>query len=137
MGRAAAGVRGIRLRGNDEVIGMDIIAPNRAKDNLLLAVMAHGFGKRTDISEYKVQSRGGSGVKTANITSKTGQLAGAMVVPKAADETSVKDLIAISGKGQTIRLPLKSISILGRATQGVRIMTLKEPGDQVASVAVV
>lgn len=137
MGRAASGVRGIRLRDNDEVIGMDIIEPARAKDNLLLAIMAHGYGKRTDLSEYKVQSRGGSGIKTANITPKTGQLTGATVVPKIAGETSVKDLIAISGKGQTIRLPLKSISILGRATQGVRVMTLKEPGDQVASVAVV
>ncbi len=137
MGRAAAGVRGIRLKGNDEVIGMDIIDPAQAKDSLYLVVMSNGYGKRTEINEYKVQSRGGSGIKTANITGKTGQLAGAMVVSKHSDATTKNDIIAISGKGQTIRIPLKSISILGRATQGVRVMALKDKDDRVASVTLV
>jgi len=137
MGRAASGVRGIRLKGSDEVVGMDILDTAVLKDSLLLVVTANGYGKRSSIDEYKVQSRGGSGIKTVNATPKTGQLAGAMAVRKTMDAETKNDIIAMSGKGQTIRIPLKSISILGRATQGVRVMTLKEKGDHVSNVTLV
>ena len=137
MGRNAAGVRGIRLKGADEVVGMDVINSSLVKDLLLLVVTSNGYGKRSNISEYKVQSRGGSGIKTVNATSKTGQLAGAMVARKTMDAETKNDVIAMSGKGQTIRIPLKSISILGRATQGVRVMTLKEKDDRVTNVTLV
>jgi len=130
-------VRGIRLKNDDVVVGMDIINPKEAADALLLVVTTNGYGKRSVIGEYKVQSRGGSGIKTVNLTPKTGQLTGAMIVHKTMSSETTNDLVAISGKGQTIRLPLKSISILGRATQGVRIMTLKEKDDRVASVTLV
>jgi len=91
--------------------------------------MENGYGKRTEISQYKVQGRGGSGVKTAKITSKTGNIVLSYILDNSADD---EDLIVISQKGQVIRSATKSISILGRATQGVRIMRL-ETGDKVAS----
>ena len=91
--------------------------------------MENGYGKRTDISQYKTQGRGGSGIKTAKITSKTGSVIMSSVLEDTADE---EDLIVISRKGQVIRTSVKSISLLGRATQGVRIMRLEE-GDKVAS----
>ena len=137
MGRAASGVRGIRLKGTDEVVGMDVINAALVKDCLLLVVTTNGYGKRSSIGEYKVQSRGGSGIKTVNVTPKTGQLAGAMICRKTMDAETKNDVIAISGKGQTIRIPLKSISILGRATQGVRVMALKEKDDRVSNVTLV
>jgi len=136
MGRAAAGVRGIRLKRGDHVVGMDIFDPKTQKDTTLLVVMAQGYGKQSQVLEYKVQSRGGSGIKTANVTSKTGEVVGARLLdPATVDEKT--DVLAISAKGQTIRLPLKSINKLGRATQGVRIMRFKQPGDRVANVTLV
>lgn len=137
MGRTAAGVRGMRLKGQDILVGMDVVD---AKDNEaeLLAVMDYGFGKRTSLKQYKVQGRGGSGIKTANITDKTGPLSyGQIINLKNLPEDSTGDLVVISEKGQVIRLPLKSVPSLGRATQGVRIMRFKENGDKVASVTVV
>ena len=136
MGRGAAGVHGIRIKkSNDEVIGMDIIDGGKAgTDEQLLVVSDCGFGKRTPLKEYKIQGRGGSGIKTASVTTKTGALTAAFIVnAKLVNE----DLVIISNKGQIIRLPLKSVSIIGRATQGVRLMKLKEEGDQVASVTFV
>jgi DNA gyrase subunit A len=136
MGRGAAGVHGIRIKkSNDEVIGMDIIDGGKAgTDEQLLVVSSCGFGKRTPLKEYKIQGRGGSGIKTASVTTKTGVLTAAFIVnAKLVNE----DLVIISNKGQIIRLPLKSVSIIGRATQGVRLMKLKEEGDQVASVTFV
>ena len=134
MGRAAAGVRGIRLKGTDQIVGMDVVDPTLAKIGQLLIVMANGYGKRSGLTNYKVQGRGGSGIKTAKITAKTGQIVGAFIVnAKVAEE----DLMIISAKGQVIRLPLKAVNILGRATQGVRLMKFKESGDKVASVAFV
>ncbi len=132
MGRNAAGVRGMRLKGNDTIVGMDVVKTGAAlKNDQLLIVTRNGFGKRTSLAAYKVQGRGGSGILTAQITDKTGPLAGALVV----DSTlTTNDLIVISQKGQVIRLPLKSISVLGRATQGVRVMRFSESGDKVASV---
>ena len=130
MGRTAAGVRGIRLKGNDEVIGMDIIQSQRLKvksqKSYLLVVTEKGYGKRTDLKEYRLQGRGGTGIKTAKITSKTGDLVASRVL-----FGEEEDLIVISQRGQVIRTKISSIPILSRPTQGVRIMRLEE--DKVAS----
>ena len=131
MGRTAAGVRGIRLHSTDEVIAMDIVDPKN-KSLEFLSIGENGVGKRTLVSEYKVQGRGGSGIKTANITEKTGTLVFAQVVDSV--EFAERDLMMMSAKGQVIRMPFKSIPTSGRATQGVRLMRFKEPGDKVTSV---
>jgi DNA gyrase subunit A len=139
MGRTAAGVKGVRLKKGDEVISMDVVDKNPPIDEktkkpvkqYLLVVMENGYGKRTEISQYKVQGRGGSGIKAAQITSKTGPMVMACVLEDVAED---EDLIVISRHGQVIRTSVKSISLLGRATQGVRIMRLDE-GDKVASGA--
>jgi DNA gyrase subunit A len=139
MGRSAAGVRGIKLHKGDEVIGMDVIpasaqAPageGKKMKRYLLVVMENGYGKRTEVSNYKIQSRGGSGIKTAKITSKTGPIIISFVIEEIEGE---EDLIVISQQGQVIRTGVKSISVLGRDTQGVRIMRLEEK-DKVASGA--
>ncbi len=135
MGRSAAGVRGIRLKGKDRVVGMDVIDPTAAKKvNFdLLVVMQNGYGKRTDIAQYKTQGRGGSGIRTAHVTEKTGQIVMAMII-NAKEE---RDLLVVSDQGQIIRLPIASVNALGRDTQGVRIMRFKEEKDGIASVAVV
>ena len=137
IGRSASGVRGIRLKNTDEVVGMDVIENSKSQTTnpkekikqYLLVVMENGYGKRTEISQYKIQSRGGSGVKTANITSKTGKIVLSSILE---DSIKDEDLIVISQKGQVIRTTTKSISILSRATQGIRIMKL-EAGDKIAS----
>jgi DNA gyrase subunit A len=132
MGRSAAGVHGIRLKTDDQVVGVDLMPEGQAgKDEQLLVVMAHGYGKRTNLKEYKVQGRGGSGIKTAQVTAKTGEIKTAGIVSK---NTENDDMIIISTKGQVIRLPLKTVNILGRATQGVRLMRFKDADDQVSSV---
>ncbi len=136
MGRVAAGVRGMRLKGTDSIVGMGVIRDGQAKKTgalELLVVMKNGYGKRTDITEYKLQGRGGSGIKTANITKKTGAIVAAHML-EAGDE---RDLFAVSHAGQVIRSSIKSISVLGRATQGVRIMRFKSEGDTVASITLV
>ncbi|MEY4744435.1 MAG: hypothetical protein RL272_380 [Candidatus Parcubacteria bacterium] len=135
MGRTAAGVRGIRLKGRDRVVGMDVVKPDDGKKSgfELLVVMEHGFGKRSGLEHYKTQGRGGSGIKTAHVTEKTGKIVMAIVI-NAKEE---RDLLAVSDQGQIIRLPLQQISVLGRDTQGVRIMRFKEEKDGVASVALV
>ena len=133
MGRTAAGVRGMKLKSSDEIVGMDVISPALVKNNILelLVISANGLGKRTKIGEYKVQGRGGSGIKTMAITAKTGTLISARVVNSAEDV----DLMLISRKGQVVRTSIKSISTLGRATQGVRVMRFKQAGDTVVSIA--
>lgn len=135
MGRAASGVRGIKLKGGDRVVGSDVISATDVKSGKfnLLVVMSNGYGKRTDIGQYKVQGRGGFGIKTAKITERTGKIIKAMVI-RAKEE---RDLLAISDKGQVIRLPVMSISSLGRDTQGVRIMRFKQVKDAVASVTLI
>ncbi len=135
MGRAATGVRGIRLKGKDEVIGMDVIDPALVTKNLLdlFVLMENGFGKRTNLKNYKIQGRGGSGIKTAKTTPKTGKIISGFIT-SSKDE---RDLIIISKYGQVIRLPFKSVSTLGRATQGVRLMRFKEADDRAASVTFV
>lgn len=131
MGRNAAGVRGVRLKKEDSVIGMNAVIKGQ-KGNQLLIITENGFGKRTDLKAYKIQKRGGSGIKTANVTAKTGKLVGANIVN--IDEME-GDMIITSAKGQIIRIPLKSIPVLGRATQGVRIMR-PDAGDKVSAAAV-
>ena len=128
MGRTAGGVSGIRLSKNDEVIGVDVVKKNTEK-SAFLTMSANGFGKKTSLKEYKVQKRGGSGVKTAKVTTKTGKLIVAKVLTGEEQE-----LIAMSKKGQVIRTALKDISSLGRQTQGVTIMRLRQ-GDGIASLA--
>jgi DNA gyrase subunit A len=134
MGRNASGVLGVRLKKNDSLVGMGIIPADKekVKKYQVLSVMSNGFGKRTPISLYKVQARGGSGIKTAKVTDKTGQLTNAFVI--SSETMADKDLIIISAKGQVIRLPFKSVNQLGRDTQGIRLMRFKEAGDSVACV---
>ncbi|MCH8049173.1 DNA gyrase subunit A [Patescibacteria group bacterium] len=134
MGRVAAGVRGIKLKGDDEVIGMSVIKPTEIKDSRLFMVISeNGYGKRTGLTEYKVQRRGGTGIKTANVTKKIGKLVSARKVSK----VDTRDFLVVSERGQVIRVSVNSVSILGRATQGVRIMRFKTAGDTVASVALI
>lgn len=129
MGRSATGVRGIKLKKDDKVVGMDIVFKGQ-KGNQLLVIAENGYGKRSDLKSYKVQKRGGSGIKTASVTSKTGKLIGAKIVNL--DEIE-EDLIITSERGQIIRIQLKSISVLGRATQGVRVMK-PQSGDKVSAI---
>lgn len=127
MGRTAGGVTGIKLKKGDEVIGVDII--RKSEGGAFLTMSANGFGKKTNLKEYKVQKRGGSGIKTAKVTPKTGKLIVAKVLGGEEEE-----LIAMSKKGQVIRTALKDIPNLGRQTQGVTIMRLRG-GDGIASLA--
>jgi len=138
MGRTAAGVKGIRLNKGDEVIGMEIIGTKQEKNKktkkqkeYLLVITESGYGKRTDLKEYRVQKRGGKGIKTANITKKTGVLIASKLL-KGREE----HLFAISQQGQVIKIKVFGISKIGRATQGVRIMRL-DRDDKVASIAVI
>ena len=116
------------------MVGMGVIKNDKEKMKKyqLLAIAEHGFGKRSAIGLYKLQGRGGSGVKTAKVTSKTGKLINAFIVN--AEVMGEKDIIIISEKGQVIRLPFKSVNLLGRDTQGVRLMRFKEESDKVACV---
>jgi len=129
MGRQAAGVRGMKLGSGDSIVGTGIV-PKGVKDAELLVLSSTGYGKKTKLSEYKTQGRGGSGIKTMSITAKTKQLVGAAVVLARGGE-----LVAMSKKSQTIRTGLDEISTLSRATQGVRVMKMRE-GDSVASFVV-
>ncbi|MBI4272547.1 DNA gyrase subunit A [Candidatus Uhrbacteria bacterium] len=139
MGRTAAGVRAIRLKRDDVVVGMDIITGSSSlRDAHVLTVMEKGFGKRSTLKAYKVQGRGGSGIKTAKITAKTGVIVMARIVdPNNLPEGVKGDLLIMSEKGQVIRISVKSVSITGRATQGVRLMRSKESADKVASVTMI
>lgn len=131
MGRVAAGVTGIKLNKDDEVIGLAIIDHQKEKkENELLTVSIRGFGKRTTLKEYRRQKRGGSGIKTAKITAKTGLLVNAQVV------IDQEELIAISQKGQIIKAILNDIPRLNRMTQGVKIMKLNQD-DQLISVTLI
>jgi DNA gyrase subunit A len=127
MGRQAAGVRGMKLGKGDEIVGTGIV-PKGAKGELMV-LSSTGYGKKTKLDEYKVQGRGGSGIKTMSITAKTKQLVGAVVV------LTGGELVAMSKKSQTIRTGLDEIPTLSRATQGVRVMKMRE-GDSVASFVV-
>ncbi len=127
MGRVSRGVRGIRLRAGDEVIGMDMVEEGSS----IFVISQYGYGKRTKIAQFTAHARGGVGIRSAVVNSKTGNLMGVKTLKDDAHE-----IIIISTHGQTIRLGLKDIPELGRATQGVRIMRLND-GDTVASLALV
>ncbi len=127
MGRTAGGVRLISLKGKDSVVGAQVVAKADAGKAELLTVSQNGYGKKTPLEEYKVQNRGGSGIKTAQVTTKTGKVMAASIVLSLEEE-----LVAISKKGQIIRVGTEEIPSLGRQTQGVRIMKLRE-GDSLAS----
>ncbi|NTV22333.1 MAG: DNA gyrase subunit A [Candidatus Yonathbacteria bacterium] len=126
MGRTAAGVRAMTLAKGDVIVGAGIVRDE--KHEKLLVVGAGGYGKKTELSEYKIQKRGGSGILTAQITAKTGKLIGASVI-----DEEIEEIIAMSKKGQVIRTATTDIPTLGRQTQGVRIMKMRE-GDAIASV---
>ena len=128
IGRVGAGVRGISLEEGDEVVGMICIEPDSKQDVLVLS--ENGYGKRTDLEEYRITNRGGKGVKTINITEKTGDLISIQAV------TDDNDLMIINRSGLTIRTAVSQIRMAGRATQGVRIINLRE-GDAIASVMAV
>ncbi|MEK7135681.1 MAG: DNA gyrase subunit A [Patescibacteria group bacterium] len=130
MGRTAGGVRGMSVRKGDRVVSAEVVSLLEAKNASLLVIMSKGYGKRTKISEYKVQGRGGSGIKTAQVTPKTGEIIGARIV---VGDLKEEELVVISKKGQVIRTSVAEISLLSRATQGVRIMKLY-PGDSIASM---
>jgi DNA gyrase subunit A len=127
MGRSAGGVRGVKLSGGDAVIGAHTIKKDW-KNCHLLVISANGYGKRTPLDEYKVQGRGGSGILTSKVTSKTGDVIASQLVTEQEEE-----VIAISKKSQVVRVDIKEIPVLGRSTQGVRIMKLRE-GDSLASL---
>ena len=128
IGRVGAGVRGISIEENDEVVGMICVEPDSKQDVLVLS--ENGYGKRTDLDEYRITNRGGKGVKTINITEKTGKLISIQAV------TDDNDLMIINRSGLTIRTAVEQIRLAGRATQGVRIINLRE-GDAIASVMAV
>lgn len=130
MGRTAGGVRGMSVKADDRVVSAEVI-PGGAKKASLLVIMNKGYGKKTDMNEYKVQGRGGSGIKTAEVTAKTGQIIGAKVLT--GDEENTEEIVVISKKGQVIRVNSAEIPSLSRATQGVRIMKMRE-GDSIASM---
>ncbi len=131
MGRSTSGVTGIRLKGKNTLAGLDIIKTSDkglGTSNKLLVVMANGFGKQTPLKEYKIQRRGGGGVKTAKVTEKTGEVIGAHII-----NDDVEEILAFSSGGQALRTKLKAVRLTGRATQGVRIMNL-EKGDKLIGV---
>ncbi len=128
MGRSAMGVRGMRLRPKDEIVGMDVITDPGQK---LIAVSANGYGKATLVSNFPPHKRGGVGIKVAAVTEKTGPIAAVHTLDPLA-----KEVIMMSTKGQAIRVATKEIPTLGRATQGVRIMRLNE-GDTIASIGII
>ena len=128
MGRSAMGVRGMRLRPKDEVVGMDIVTDPKQK---LIAVSANGYGKSTLVANFPTHKRGGVGIKVAAVTAKTGPIVAVHTLDPEASE-----VIMMSSNGQAIRVAVKDIPTLGRATQGVRIMRMAE-GDTVASIGIV
>ena len=128
IGRVGAGVRGISIEESDEVVGMICVEPDSKQDVLVLS--ENGYGKRTDLDEYRITNRGGKGVKTINVTEKTGKLISIQAV------TDDNDLMIINRSGLTIRTAVSQIRLAGRATQGVRIINLRE-GDAIASVMAV
>lgn len=130
MGRNAMGVRAIKLKKEDRVINAGIVKAGDSNAEIL-TLSEKGYGKRTKIKEYKVQKRGGSGIKTAKVTTKTGSLIATKIIASADIEDG--ELVAMSKKGQVIRLDLKEVPSLGRQTQGVRIMKLRE-GDGIAAL---
>lgn len=130
LGRATMGVRGIKLTGDDRVVGMDVVGKNT--DPLLLTILENGYGKKTLINEFKAQSRGGQGVKIAEVTKKTGKVAASQIIPP-----NCREVIITSHKGQVVKLDIDSIPKLTRATQGVILMRFNKEGDGVSAITCV
>lgn len=126
MGRATRGVRGIKLVGDDVVVGMDVIDPND-KESTLLTIMENGLGKRTLAKLFRGQSRGGQGVKVAKVTEKTGKIVFSQIIPNS------NEIIITSEKGQIVKLSIKDIPTLSRNTQGVILMRFSNPNDKVSA----
>ena len=127
MGRVSTGVRGMRLDdGDDEVIGMIVV--NNAEKETVMVVSENGYGKRSEVEDYRKTNRGGKGVKTLNITEKTGRL---VAIKNVTDEN---DLMIINKSGIVIRLAVDECRVMGRATQGVRLINLAKKNDTIASV---
>jgi len=137
MGRTASGVRGMRLKKDDVIIGMGIVSQTtqtKTSEDKLLVITENGFGKMTGIKDYRFQHRGGSGVKTAKISEKTGKIISARIINQQNLPSFIKgDLLLISHLGQMIRLPLKSVPTMSRSTQGVKLMRFKKKEDKVSS----
>ena len=129
MGRSARGVTGIKLKAGDQVVSMDVIKDEKAK---MMVVMENGLGKLTELGKYRTQKRGGTGVKTANVTKKTGSVIGAVVI----NSDCVDDLLLISRNGQVLRLNVANIPTMGRSTQGVYIMRMNNE-DVVTSISMI
>ena len=128
MGRTAGGVRGIKLGKGDCVVSLAIVPKEKRDIAKMLVITRNGYGKQTAVKDFKIQNRGGSGIKAVKVTTKTGDLVGAKIV---FDEHS--EVIAMSGDSQVIRVSLDSVPTLGRDTQGVRIMKLKSSDDAVVT----
>jgi DNA gyrase subunit A len=130
MGRTASGVTGMRLKKGDHIVSADVITKGE-KGLSILVVTENGYGKISPAKEYKTQNRGGSGIKTAKVTNKTGKVVGAAVITD--EDKEVGELVVMSKKGQVIKLPLTDVPSHGRDTQGVRVMKMRE-GDAIASI---
>jgi DNA gyrase subunit A len=133
MGRTAGGVTAMKLSKGDEIVSADVFTKD-VKDREILIVTEDGYGKSTPAKEYKIQNRGGSGIKTVKVTDKTGKVVCGIVIT--AEERKEGELVIMSKKGQVIKLPLKDVPTLGRDTQGVRVMKMRA-GDSIASVVFV
>lgn len=130
MGRGARGVRGMKMKGTDEIVGTDVVVKDK-KGQQMMVIMENGYGKRTDIEEFTPHRRGGVGIKAASVTPKTGSVVDVRII-----EDLKEDLVIVSKQGVVIRLPLKQVNKIGRVTQGVRVMRLNEK-DKVSSVTLV
>ena len=133
MGRNAAGVRGIKLKNKDFLIGLDVIDPKAGKQAGVLTITEKGYGKITPLNLYKIQNRGGSGIRNLKVTTKNGPTIAMFMLDQ---ERAKKDLVVISKKGQIIRTPISDISKLGRDSQGVKVMRM-DAGDSAASATIV
>ena len=130
MGRTAGGVGGMKLKKDDKIVSAEILKKGEG-DREILVVMENGYGKATPAKEYKIQNRGGSGIKTAKITAKTGKVVGAAILTT--EDRVEGELIVMSKQGQVIKLPIKDVPTLGRDTQGVKVMKMRA-GDSIASI---
>jgi DNA gyrase subunit A len=129
MGRNASGIKAIRLKTNDKITGADIFNPKLTENLKLLVVSEKGFGKQTNLKEYKTQKRGGSGIKAAKVTSKTGGIMGAYII-----NPEMENIVAFTSRGQVIKISLKEIRVLSRSTQGVKIMNIASGDKLVGAV---
>ncbi|HLC49036.1 MAG TPA: DNA gyrase C-terminal beta-propeller domain-containing protein, partial [Candidatus Andersenbacteria bacterium] len=133
MGRTAAGVRAIKLKGDDEVVAMYVIKAGEDGQEVMV-ITEEGFGKRTALSQYRIQKRSGSGIRTAQVTNKTGAIVRAVVL--LAQDVESTDILVVSEKGQVIRIPAASVSKQGRSTQGVRLMRPSDKSGKISTFTI-